>query len=353
MNEKEKKILEEFKKEKHRYELLEQIVYKKLQKLSEICGIKIYTIDHRIKQEKSLAGKLERKEDKYNSLLDITDILGLRVVCYFADDVDKLAASIESEFNINWNESIDKRKFLDIKSFGYLSVHYICSIKDDGQLPSGLENIQFEIQTCSLIQHVWAVMEHDLGYKTKFGIPRAVARDFSRLAGLLEIADEHFSRIRDNVALYTEQVHQKIVNDDANTILIDSVSLDEYMTYSKNMQAFLTVIGSFCSAEIYTESAENYIEQLAWLKKETIGDLQEMLIDNSSLALRIAARTICPAGLDILCSTAALRFLCLAELINKEYSLSQTADFFYLSTKDKSRAMHYAKELFRTAQEIK
>lgn len=350
MNEKNRKILREYKKKKSIYEELSQVVFDKLKDIANTSSIKIYRIEHRVKEEQSLIGKLERKGDKYDSLTDITDILGLRVVCFFADDVDRLAIKIEENFEIDWNQSIDKRKYLATNSFGYLSVHYISSLKKDSGHRPEFDNIQFEIQTCSLLQHVWAVMEHDLGYKTKFGIPRATARDFSRLAGLLEIADEHFSRIRDSVKDYTEQVHQKIVNDQAKDILIDSVSLDEYMTCSHKMQNFLQRLGETCSAEIFTTSAENYIEQLVWLRKEKIGDLNDMLEENGELALKIAKNVLCPAKLDIVSCTVALRFLCLAELINKEYSKNQIIDFFTLTTNNREKAEKDALDLIRNSK---
>ncbi|MCR5699101.1 MAG: hypothetical protein K6G52_05590 [Treponemataceae bacterium] len=346
MNQKERTILETYKTQKSDFVKLEQIALKQVQKIVDECDVRIYTINHRIKEEKSLAGKLERKGEKYTTLLDITDILGLRIVCFFADDVDLVAKKVESVFDIDWEESIDKRKYLDIKSFGYLSVHYICSLKDDGTVPPELLKIRFEVQMCSLLQHVWAVMEHDLGYKTKFGVPAAVSREFSRLAGLLEIADEHFSRIRDKVSIYTTQVHQKIVEDNAADIPIDLVSLEEYMRYSKSMSSFLENISKTCHAEILNESPENYLNQLAWLKKETLGDLQNMLVEDSELAMQMIEKTLAVTDLDIFSSTVALRFLCRAELIIGGYTEKQAADFFYLSTKDKQRSLRYAKELF-------
>ena len=350
MNEKNRKIIDEYKEKKSIYQELGSIVYDKLKHIGKSSSIKIYRIEHRVKEEQSLIGKLERKGDKYECLSDITDILGLRVVCFFADDVDVLAKKIEETFDIDWDQSIDKRKYLDTNSFGYLSVHYISSLKKDSGHKAEFDGLKFEIQTCSLLQHVWAVMEHDLGYKTKFGIPRATARDFSRLAGLLEIADEHFSRIRDSVKDYTEQVHQKIVNDQAKEILIDSVSLDEYMTCSHKMQNFLKELSETCSAEVFPSSAENYIEQLIWLRKEKIGDLNLMLEENGELALKLAKNVLCPAHLDIVSSTVALRFLCLAELINKEYSKNQIIDFFTLSTKSREKAEENALELLRGAK---
>ena len=347
MNEKEKLIMEEYRAAKPDFERLETEVLTILQNIVKKSKVRIYNIEHRVKEEKSLAGKLERKGDKYSSLSDITDILGARVVCYFSDEVDTLTAQIEKHFKVDWNESIDKRKYLNVNTFGYLSVHYICSLKDDGDYAPELKNKRFEIQMCSLMQHIWAVMEHDLGYKTKFGVPTAVRREFFRLAGLLEIADEHFVHIRDSVAAYTKDVHKRIIADTANDILIDSVSLEEYMNYSKGMQAFLQTISNVCEAEISKESPENYLEQLDWLKKRTIGDLQQMLNDNASLALRMIEKVLATTDIDILSSTVALRFLCHAELLRKHYNKELMVDFFMLSTKSRERAERYADKLLK------
>lgn len=345
MNSKKSLILKEYRDEKKNFEQLEKEVVFILQKIADESGIQIYAINHRIKEEKSLSGKLERKGDKYSSLSDITDILGTRVVCFFSDDVDRLALQVENHFKVDWNESIDKRKYLNVNTFGYLSVHYICSLKDDKNYPPELKNKRFEVQMCSMMQHIWAVLEHDLGYKTKYGIPSAVKREFFRLAGLLEIADEHFVNIRERVSEYTAAVHEKIISDTANDIPIDSVSLAEYMHNSKSMQAFLQIISNVCKAEISQESPENYLEQLEWLKKQTIGDIQQMLTDNYSLALQMIEKRLATTDLDILSSTVALRFLCHAELVRKHYSKELLIEFFMLSMDNRERAERYANQL--------
>ena len=347
MTEKDCMIIEQYRNSKADFENLEKIVVSILNDIASTCGIRVYNINHRIKEESSLAGKLERKGDKYASLDDITDILGTRVICYFSDEVDTLAAQIEHHFDVDWDESIDKRKYLEVNTFGYLSVHYICSLKKNSDYPEALKSKRFEVQMCSMMQHIWATMEHDLGYKTKYGIPTAVRRDFFRLAGLLEIADEHFVRIRDSVAQYTKDVHKKIINDDAKDILIDSVSLEEYMANSKNMQSFLQTIGNICEAEIAFQSPENYLPQLEWLKKKTLGDLQQMMENNSSLALRMIEKKLAIAELDILSSTVALRFLCHAELVKRHYPKEQIVEFLMISMKDKERAERYAENLLK------
>ena len=119
-------ILEEYREHLPQFEQVKNQVLSLLKEVFEEAGLIVASIEGRVKTEGSLAGKLELKGSKYASLQDITDIVGVRVITFYIDDVDKVASAVDRLFEIDWENSVDKRKAHEIDSFGYMSLHYIC-----------------------------------------------------------------------------------------------------------------------------------------------------------------------------------------------------------------------------------
>lgn len=92
-------------------------------------NINFHKIESRVKDPSKLEEKILRKNEKYNELDDITDIVGLRIITFFEDEVDKVASIISNEFTLDHNNSIDKRR-LESDRFGYKSLHYVVSLTD-------------------------------------------------------------------------------------------------------------------------------------------------------------------------------------------------------------------------------
>lgn len=189
--------------------------------------IAVHAVTFRVKTEESAKQKLERKPDRYDSASALTDLLGLRVICYFSDQVDQVAAALESQFSIDQKNSEDKRQRLGDREFGYLSLHRIATVPParGGLIEyKRFKDVAFEIQIRSILQHAWAEIEHDLGYKVET-IPSHLRRRFSMLAGVLELADREFISLRNDVTDYEQQSKEK-ASTDPDTLALDQSTLE-------------------------------------------------------------------------------------------------------------------------------
>lgn len=353
MNLKNRMILEDYRKERDSFVKLGDTVHEMLKDITDSLGITVLGIEHRVKTEKSLAGKLERSGDWYASFDELTDILGARVICFFSDEIDKIGKKVEEAFCIDWENSSDKRALIKADTFGYLSLHYICYLPFGDKWPDEICEKKFEIQIRTTLQHTWAAINHDLGYKSQFGVPREISRQFARIAGLLELADEEFVRARNSMGEYTELIRKKITDNCADDVHIDMISLNEYVKHNVKMQSLIKEISDMSGAEIRDIDPESYIVQLKFFGVETLGGLQDMMEKNRALALKLAEKTFLGADLDILSSSVGLRFLLRAELLNGNYSEEAATEFLALSMGDKKRAERQAKHLFKMGEALR
>ena len=345
MNLKDRLILEDYRKQRENFVQLGDVVHQMLLDIAKDLGLSVLAVEHRVKTEKSLAGKLERKGDLYATFEDLTDILGCRIVCFLSDEIDKIGKLVEERFVVDWENSSDKRALIKDNAFGYISLHYICTLPFGKQWPDEICGKKFEIQIKTVLQHAWSVIHHDIGYKSDFGVPRAINRQFARLAGLLELADDEFVRARDNMVAYTEDIRKRIITDDADDVLINMISLNEYVLHNKRMQSLIQEISAISGAEISVIDPESYIPQLAFLGITTLGDIEMMMNENHDLAIKLAKKALEHADLDIVSSSVALRFLCRAELLNKNYDFDKVVAFLKISLGSTAKAERQAKHL--------
>ena len=273
--------------------------------------IKVTSMEARIKKRDSLIGKLIRKGHKYHTIDDITDIIGVRVVTLFNDDVDCVASYMEKIFDIDWAESVDKRKMHQRSSFGYNSLHYICripkSLYEDPQCPE-LNDLRFEIQMRSTLQHAWAAMEHDLGYKGVVEIPPEYVRMMGRLAGMLELVDEEFSRIRISAANYRRRMETLIKAGKLSDVLLDG---DTFATYvaQRPFDKLLMRIASINQGEIQEMSFAPFFSLLKEAGLKTLQDVEDFIHVNSEDAYKFAVSQFAGTDIDIIASTVALQDL--------------------------------------------
>ncbi|MDY0132084.1 MAG: hypothetical protein RBR53_05385 [Desulforegulaceae bacterium] len=245
-------------------------------------GLYINSIHSRVKSKKSLIKKINRPDVVYNDLSEITDVAGLRVTTYFSEDVDRVAEIVKRKFIIDHENSIDKREIKDPERFGYLSLHYVLSLSTSDMTGTDckfLKDLKAEIQIRSILQHAWAEIEHDLGYKSKHSIPFEMRRRFSRLSGLLELADEEFNSLRFDLRKYKERIEGAEYIDK----YIDKISLINFIERSdlvKNIDMDISI-----RTGLELEHEDWFIESLVEkLKFAGITDFEKLLINLGRLS---------------------------------------------------------------------
>ena len=290
----------------------------------------VTAIEGRVKTEKSLAGKLELKGNKYHTIDDITDIVGVRIITFFSDEVDQIAALVERMFEIDWDNSVDKRKMLEIDRFGYMSLHYICRIPktlyEDPQQPL-LNEIRFELQMRTALQHVWANMQHDTGYKSEVEIPLEHQRSLNRLAGILELADEQFSRIRKEINDYRRNVQSLVASGNFDEVPLNGDTFRSYCELHP-FQRLAEKIATINQAELYDDSPMPYYKVLLRLEMKTIGDVERMRAECSEGAYQLALIQLAGTGLDIVAYSVALQNLCIVKILKLGFGVAGLTSMF-------------------------
>lgn len=188
----------------------------------------------RIKSKDSFIQKIENKEYE-NPLNEITDVIGIRIVVYTNTDVEIVSRLIEDEFLIDEENSMNKSDIMKVNEVGYLSVHYIAELKEKHFEIATFKNfeskdIKFEIQIRTVLQHAWAEIEHDQNYKYKGELPQDLKRKFNILAGGLELIDNNFDNINNDLNIYSDKVKYGIENGNYK-FKIDTVSIYNYFEF--------------------------------------------------------------------------------------------------------------------------
>jgi ppGpp synthetase/RelA/SpoT-type nucleotidyltranferase len=216
---------------KPKYEKLGVNVKQALESLLQENDISYLSINYRVKEQNSFLGKIERKKYE-NPFIQTEDICGIRIICYFQNDIEKIQKIIKNEFDVYEEQS--KQELLNATEFGYRSTHLIASVKKEwASTPTfrGIVDFKFEIQVRTILMHSWAEIEHKLAYKSESDIPKELRRKFSFISAILEAADTQFEEIKDRI----DDNKKKLIADaEQNQRFDDSVELN-----LDNLQAFL------------------------------------------------------------------------------------------------------------------
>lgn len=288
-------ILNQFEKEKELYNDFRNKVELLVKELLIQGCINYHQITSRLKSKNKIEEKFGRKGEKYKVLSDLTDIAGIRIITYFEDEVDNVAQIIEKEFIVDIENTIDKRK-LETDRFGYKSLHYVVSL--DKKRTKLVEykrftNLKVEIQIRSILQHAWAEIEHDIGYKGEISIPESLKRNFHRVAALLETSDREFVSIKKELEVYKSVVYEKLKSN-VTDLKIDKVTYFSFLENNevvKNIDIQIstkTNTGYDIESQDVEDLGDVEFQKLEFLNITTISELQSLLKKHEKKIVELA-----------------------------------------------------------------
>ena len=223
--------LEKYKEIISKYDNLGQNISQALQLLLKENNITYLSVYYRVKEIESFSNKVAKKGyiDPFD---EIEDICGVRIICYYQSDIERIEKILKTEFIVTENQN--KEKGLKFDQFGYRSTHSIVKINNNWlNTPNyrGLQNLKAEIQIRTVLMHAWAEIEHKLAYKSESQIPNEFKRKLSRISAKLEESDEQFEEIKKQI-----EVNKNKIIETAK----QAKEFDENIEFNlDNLQAFL------------------------------------------------------------------------------------------------------------------
>jgi ppGpp synthetase/RelA/SpoT-type nucleotidyltranferase len=171
------------------------------------AGINYLSVTGRTKSVASFAAKAGRLLDGRRAfpdpLRDITDQIGVRVITYVHSDVTAVADLMADQVVVKDDRDLGQETASEGR-FGYASRHLLIALdaaRESDPTYADLRGRIAQVQVRTVLQHAWAEFEHDIRYKGT--VPAEHARDLDRrftlAAGLLELADQEFSTIRERL----------------------------------------------------------------------------------------------------------------------------------------------------------
>lgn len=171
---------------------------------------------------KEISSILE-KANKFNIPIDrieyeMEDIAGIRVMCQFVDDVQKVVDLIRERKDMQI--IYEKDYVTNVKESGYRSYHVI--IKYPVNMAEGQKIILAEFQIRTLAMNFWATIEHSLNYKYKHDIPENIKFKLKSAADAAFQLDQQMLEIKDEIkdAQKIFEVKSNLISDIMNNILL-------------------------------------------------------------------------------------------------------------------------------------
>jgi ppGpp synthetase/RelA/SpoT-type nucleotidyltranferase len=236
------------------------------------------------KFKRKYQSKLERTDSPYEIKDYLSDLIGIRIICLYEDQIAAISEALKEHFRIihvtNKTAAIESTEDL----FGYKGLHMDLALTKEMATHAKYQsfaNLTFEVQIRSLIQDAWSVLDHKIKYKKS--IPNDLKRRINVLSALFELADREFKEIRNATTKLLKMETENL----GDNPLEDNFESTEHGSAETSMKAidafsFLRITGHFFKDfEFEDYKVDNFVQDILKLNANfQKSDLHKSLIQN-------------------------------------------------------------------------
>ena len=159
----------------------------------------IHHMETRLTSVRSILDKLERRglpATLASIRENITDVAGIRVICYYVNDIYRMAELLLTQDDIT---SVKTRNYIvHPKENGYRSLHLVVSVPIF--LAERREPVPVEIQIRTIAMDFWASLDHEMRYKREEDVPESLRRELRSCAESVAELDARMQAIHEQLS---------------------------------------------------------------------------------------------------------------------------------------------------------
>ena len=170
----------------------------------------IESVSGRVKSVSSILEKMQRKGIVPEEMEEqVEDIAGIRIICQFVEDIEKVADLIQKRSDIEIKSEKDYIRHM--KDSGYRSYHLI--VYYTVETMNGPKRIQVEIQIRTIAQDFWASLEHKIHYKFEGDAPESIKNELVECARMVSDLDARMLSLNEEIlAISQKREEEKQLN---------------------------------------------------------------------------------------------------------------------------------------------
>ena len=177
-------------------------------------------IEHVMGRVKSISGILDKMQRKGIPLEkmeeEVDDIAGIRLICQFKEDIERISKMISQRSDI---EVLEVKDYVtNRKESGYRSYHLVTRYTVNTM--EGPKPVIVEIQIRTMAMDFWATVEHSMQYKYQGHSDQAVGARLTNAANAIIRLDDEMSAVREVImdVQVSHRLRNNLVEDIINTI---------------------------------------------------------------------------------------------------------------------------------------